>query len=157
MMISPPEFHYRDATLTLPVVTVDGENYVGDSAVIAHDDTQKAYPTGDDVNPVDSGLVTVSVESEFYRAWGSYFKERTSGSVDYDHDNNTATVRLTVETEGQTVNAGVISGGTGTTIDYKNKGDFDSYDSSEAEGDYANSSGENAPSTQQGTSNSETR
>ncbi|MBX0284872.1 hypothetical protein EGH22_00905 [Halomicroarcula sp. F28] len=140
VMISPPEFHYRDATLTLPVVTVDGENYLGDSAAITNNDTQKAYPVGDDVNPVDSGLVTVSVQSEFYRAWGNYFHERTSGSVDYDHANNTATVALTVETEEQTVDAGVISGGTGTTITYKNKGDFDSYNSSV--GDYESSNGE---------------
>jgi len=141
IMVSPPEFHYRDATLTLPIVTLDGSERIGDTAVFTHSNTVKAYPTDGNTNPIESGLVTVSVQSEFYRAWGNYFEERTSGSVDYDPDNSTATVKLTVETEEQSVDAGVLSGGTGTTIDYKNKGDFNSYNSTE--GDYESSKKEN--------------
>ena len=141
IMISPPEFHYRGATLTLPIVTVSGEKEIRDRAVITHNNTEQFYPnqSAGNVNPLGTGQVSVSVQSEYYRAWGNYFAERTDGSVNYDHDANTAILNLTISSDGGTITGGMVSGGTGTKISLKNGAEMDSYNSSN--GDYASTGG----------------
>lgn len=109
-MVSPPEFHYRGSTLTLPVVRVtggSGSTSAGDVSVRRTDTLERIYPNtsrnynGSDSpdlvydNPAENGSMTVTVKSEFYVGWAEYFRERTSGNVSVDHANNTATVDLT--------------------------------------------------------------
>lgn len=100
VMISPPEFHYRDATLTLPLVTVRGEGSFDDRAVLEQADATQYFPnaTLDDefVNPLEGGKVNVTVHSDYYQAWGTHFEERTDGDVSYDHANQQVTIELTV-------------------------------------------------------------
>jgi hypothetical protein len=99
-MVSPPEFHYRGRTLMLPVVQVVGEGAAAGSARATvsrggfHD--RRVYPNasrsfsvaGTDpfLNPVPNGSIVVRIESEYARAWGSYFEERTDGEVTYPAD-----------------------------------------------------------------------
>ncbi len=51
VMVSPPEFHYRDATLTLPLVTVSGSGAIRDGASISHNRTRSYFPnsTGNEI------------------------------------------------------------------------------------------------------------
>ncbi|MFC6757652.1 hypothetical protein ACFQER_14540 [Halomicroarcula sp. GCM10025894] len=74
VMVSPPEFHYRDATLTLPLVTVGSSGTIGDRAVISNAQTTRYFPNGTKnsaySNPLENARVEVSVTSEYYRAWG---------------------------------------------------------------------------------------
>jgi len=96
-MISPPEFHYRNGTLTLPAVTVTGGDALGSSAVITRDGEDGKFPltsVPDRLNPLDNHRVEVTVQSEYYRGWGHYFVERTEGSVEYDHEAQEVTVTL---------------------------------------------------------------
>jgi len=100
-MLSPPEFHFRDATLTLPIITVDGGPALGSSATVEKDGPMSIeYPNesadSQFVNPLENGRVNVTVHSEYYQAWGRYFEQRTEGSVWYDHDRETARVELVV-------------------------------------------------------------
>lgn len=99
-MVSPPEFHYRSATLTLPIVTITGENRLDDRAVISsHQESTGIFPDeGEELftNPLEDGSVEVTVGSRYYRAWGSYFEERTDGGVQYDDENQEVTVELLV-------------------------------------------------------------
>jgi hypothetical protein len=141
VMVSPPEFHYRDATLTLPLVTVSGDGSVGDRAVISANQSVQTYPNDgrNYSNPLQTGRVTITVQSDYYRAWGTYFEERTDGTVNYDHDSNTARLNLTIPTEQQRVRGAMVSGGTGTTITLKKDAAVDSYNSSQ--GDYAATGG----------------
>jgi hypothetical protein len=94
LMVSPPEFHYRGSTLTLPAITVSGDSVLGGRAVISQNGTERMFPTGAATNPLDEHRVTVTVRSEFYRGWGRYFETRTDGTVVYDHANNTAKLVL---------------------------------------------------------------
>jgi hypothetical protein len=94
LMISPPEFHYRDATLTLPAITVTGDTMLGDSAVISRTATERMFPNENVTNPLDEHRVTVTVGSEFYRGWGEYFEDRTDGNVTYDHDRDAVEMEL---------------------------------------------------------------
>ncbi|WP_336021739.1 DUF7289 family protein [Halobellus salinisoli] len=122
-MVSPPEFHYRGTTLTLPVLRVRSTDAAsGDiRATIRRDgDLTRIYPnetgTATDgpgapydepvdgetrpyVNPVTNGTVDVTVHSAYYEAWADYFRTRTTGNVSVDHDDRTATVVL--ETSGE--------------------------------------------------------
>ncbi|MEF8899807.1 MAG: hypothetical protein V5A25_01090, partial [Halovenus sp.] len=77
-MVSPPEFHYRAATLTLPVVNITGGNFLDSGAVISHETTEGIYPDRGKgfINPLQNGSVNVTVGSKYYRAWGQYFEER---------------------------------------------------------------------------------
>lgn len=128
LMVSPPEFHYRDATLTLPIVRiVDQANPTsGDSQAIVRpvergrhifpntsassdglDEIGAPYdPNGagnelDYTNPIRNGTVTITVHSQYYLGWKKYFEERTEGDVDIYTNRNE--VDLTLETVGGSI------------------------------------------------------
>lgn len=97
MLVSPPEFHYKGGTLTLPLVLVRGETLSGGNAVVRQRGASTGrYPneSAGRLNPLDNGTVNVTVSSTYYRAWGRYFEERTSGNVDVDHGNQSVTIKL---------------------------------------------------------------
>jgi FlaG/FlaF family flagellin (archaellin) len=118
-MISPPEFHYRGQTLTLPIIRVLGESSASGSPTVTVAAEQQAalvYPNrstdlssasngtgapydykGDGrhyTNPIEKGTVRVFVQGDYYQGWAEYFRERTSGTVKV-YDSN-QTVRLTL-------------------------------------------------------------
>ncbi|MEF8857410.1 MAG: hypothetical protein V5A38_00575 [Halolamina sp.] len=105
-MLSPPEFNYRGGTLTLPVIRVSNEDSAaGEATAILKraNNSRRVYPNQSTTystssrgysNPITSGTVTVTVKSEFYKGWGSFFNSRTAGNVSIDHGNGTATVEL---------------------------------------------------------------
>ncbi len=106
-MLSPPEFHYRGSTLTLPVVRVTGTRSsatspratirsAGDSIPI-YPNTSKSYDNSPDVyeNPIQNGSVAIKINSTFYEGWASYARQRTTANVTVYHSNNT--VRLVLE------------------------------------------------------------
>ncbi|WP_435093672.1 DUF7289 family protein [Halorubrum sp. N11] len=83
-MVSPPEFHYRGDTLTLPLVTIDGANgRLGDAAVVTGTSThpEGLFPSENTSNPLLGGNVTITVESEYAEAWGRFFESRTAANV----------------------------------------------------------------------------
>jgi len=118
-MISPPEFHYRGATLTLPAIQVTGDGAASGSVSLTVTPRQQAelvYPnvttatangTGapydetptssyrNYTNPVRAGTVNVTVQSEYADGWETYFKERTTGNTTRVGPN---TVTLTLAT-----------------------------------------------------------
>lgn len=101
VMLSPPEFHFRGTTLTLPIVQLNGEGSVSGSprANISRDDSgDKIFPNASAeepaTNPVESGIVTVTVKSEYYDAWAQYFRTRTDGDVTEYETNQTASIEL---------------------------------------------------------------
>jgi hypothetical protein len=114
-MLSPPEFHYRDETLTLPVVRVGSGYAGGDPSRINVQPRERArhvYPNatgptaGDETgapynvtdgpydNPVRNGTVTITVHSRYYLGWAAYFSTRTEGDVRLDAPNETVELEL---------------------------------------------------------------
>ena len=109
VMVSPPEFHYRDQTLTMPLVRVVGSGSasgritadlspVGDVSEVTriYPNETENYPilnTPYD-NPVKNGTVVVTVKSDHYQGWATYFEERTEGNLTVDHDSQTASIEL---------------------------------------------------------------
>jgi flagellin-like protein len=96
-MISPPEFHYRNGTLTLPAVTIANDSQFGSTATVSQAGEETIFPLPSNVNktnPLDNHRVELTVSSEYYIGWGHYFEERTDGDVAYDHEDETVTITL---------------------------------------------------------------
>lgn len=104
-MISPPEYHYRLETLTLPIMTVSGGGRSsGDvrGTVRTGTDPQSWYPIeGNESrsNPLDIGTVIVRIESRYCRGWETFFIERTQGVIEQtceEGDEDAVEVDLTI-------------------------------------------------------------
>lgn len=100
-MVSPPEFHNRDATLTYPIVRVLGDDSGSgrqtativrvsgstpifpdlDGETTAISNQYDSDPDQTYTNPVSEGNMTVEIESEYCNAWKRYFETRTDGNV----------------------------------------------------------------------------
>jgi len=96
-LVSPPTFHYRGQTLTLPLILVGGEATSTNAITMSQQSPPVGlYPneTSGFRNPLVSGRVNVTVGSDYYRAWGRFFEDRTKGDVVYDHANGSVTVQL---------------------------------------------------------------
>lgn len=111
-MVSPPEFHYQRGTLTLPLVRVRSDGISGRAVRITQSTaTDGKFPNATRSNPLTKGRVHVTVRSDYYRAWGTYFEERTSGNVSYDHANGSATIELITPFKGEFDNILASTGG----------------------------------------------
>ncbi|WP_338741753.1 DUF7289 family protein [Haloplanus salilacus] len=111
-MVSPPEFHYQRGTLTLPLVRVESDGISGRSVrIVQRNETAGEFPNATRSNPLTKGRVHVTVQSDYYRAWGTYFEERTSGNVTYDHANESATIELITPFKGEFDNILASTGG----------------------------------------------
>ncbi|MFB6132413.1 MAG: hypothetical protein ABEJ44_03280 [Halanaeroarchaeum sp.] len=105
-MISTPEMHFRDMTLTMPIIRITGNGSISGSATAEissttgprpiYPNSSRTYPdtTRPLANPVENGTVRITVQSAYYRAWGSYFETRTDGDVTVYAGNRTAVVEL---------------------------------------------------------------
>ncbi|XVH30980.1 DUF7289 family protein [Haloferacaceae archaeon DSL9] len=112
-MVSPPEFHYRGETLTLPIVRTTGDGRAAGrvDATISQMRMNRVYPAADGRystgesyrNPVRNGTVRITVESDYYRGWAAYFETRTSGAVTVDERARRASVVLETVDRGGTV------------------------------------------------------
>lgn len=98
VMVSAPEFHYRDATLTFPVIRLDGQGSVAGSAtatIVGSGPSLPVFPNGNALtNPVHNGTIRVTITSEFYRGWAAYFRSRTDGNVTVYDSNRTVVLDL---------------------------------------------------------------
>ncbi|MFB6123752.1 MAG: hypothetical protein ABEJ78_09880 [Haloferacaceae archaeon] len=109
-LVSPPEFHYRQATLTLPLIVVDGDVAGAGQTRLRFTRTSSAsiYPSnetylnGDEfANPVENGRVQVTIRSEYADGWASYFRSRTSGNVTMVDDETVRVQLVTTGTRGE--------------------------------------------------------
>jgi len=100
-MISPPPVHYRGTTFTMPVPVIESGDASGGQALISPaGPRERIYPDPSDPdrqNPLSAATVDITVESDYYEAWGRFFESRTGGSVSYDHGNDRVTLRLATD------------------------------------------------------------
>ena len=94
-VVSAPPIHYETETdtLTLPVSAVAGEQKLGSGDVsISHTNTT----TFQEANVVQNEDVTITVKSDYYRGWESFFRNQAGDtSVQYvDHENRTVEVKV---------------------------------------------------------------
>jgi hypothetical protein len=103
-MLSPPDFDYNGVTLTLPILKITGDevtSYSNNIALVdslAQSDVTVEFP-GDTTgtNPIAPGkLITITVQSDYYKGWESYFKERVSDLTPITTNDNDKTVTVTL-------------------------------------------------------------
>nr|WP_267639666.1 hypothetical protein [Haloarchaeobius amylolyticus] len=93
VMVSPPQFYYRDGTLNLPIPIISGEERI-DSGVVNIRKNRTMSPINR-VGYVEGELVTVKIHSEYYGGWADYLRKHTSErAVSVDHANETVKVKL---------------------------------------------------------------
>jgi hypothetical protein len=145
-MVSPPEVHYRETTLTLPLVVVAGSGPLDGRTVVRQNGTSDPkYPlgAGDMANPLTDARVNLSVHSEYYRAWGRFFEERTGGDVRFDHENRTVVLTMVTPPDVPKVSHGVASTSS-QQLDIHGGGGSETFTNSynSSEGDYDATAGE---------------
>lgn len=91
-MVSPPEIHFHDGTLTMPLVVVrPGGTDAGDEVVVRRLSQQPNLGPG----TVQNDVVLLSITSDYYMGWAQYFETRVDDvHVSVDHDTRTVTVEL---------------------------------------------------------------
>ncbi|WP_424015307.1 DUF7289 family protein [Halorubrum xinjiangense] len=130
-MVSPPEFHYRGDTLTLPLVTVAGEGDLSDSVTISESGERPEGLFGSEnvSNPLLGGNVTITVESEYAEAWGRFFESRTEANVT-QLSTDVVEVKLQTETVHPTLTTSASAvGGADIAAGGLRRLEADSYDS----------------------------
>lgn len=147
-MLSRPEFHYTDQTLTLPIVSVDGDTGLADRVQVTKaGPTDRVFPEPASglTNKIRSGTVNVTVQSRFYEAWGRYLEENVGGLVTYDAARQQVTVTFFGLPDIRGYDVGIIA--TSDTGELRLEGNgpnaayIDSYNSSD--GPYASSQSNN--------------
>lgn len=122
-MITPPEFYFRQSTLTFPLIRIANSDSAAGSVTARVTATQRAeaiYPNRtakadaaedgnpedgapyDPVsgyeepysNPMENGTLIVFVQSDYYRGWAEYFRTRTDARVTTFDSNETVKANL---------------------------------------------------------------
>lgn len=105
-MVSPPEFHFRQSTLTVPLIRLTN-NASGsgptDARVSSTGPGTPVYPNPSTIyadgsnrysNPLENGTLVVYVRSQYYEGWAQYFRTRTEANVTEFPDNQTVKADL---------------------------------------------------------------
>lgn len=108
-MVSPPEFHFRGDTLTLPIITVEGDGVLSQDARIESADATTLFPRDDLPNPLTHHEVSVTVQSDYYRGWGEFMESRTDGETTINSDTQEVTLDLVTRIS-ETEIGGAVSG-----------------------------------------------
>lgn len=108
VMVSPPEFHYRHGTLTLPMVIASPAEGASPGVTVQSNGSRTNLGPG----KVENRIVTVEISGRFYMGWARFFRNRIAGvSVDIDHANRTVEAELAqLEIEGD-YSTGLVGGG----------------------------------------------
>jgi hypothetical protein len=127
-VVSAPPVEYRtdggEPTLTLPVIAIKGDS-IHENAKVSRTDARDLLSVANPV-PRDHRVV-ITVQSEYYRAWGSVFEERIGASVTYNDAAQTVSFELVRPGSQGGVGSVVISSDTASNVN--NHGSSDSYDS----------------------------
>lgn len=138
-MLSRPEFHQANRTLTVPILSVDGSgDLVGEAEVRPNGSVTRHYPDRSQGlnNTLVNAKVVVTVDSAFYEAWGRFFATYTGASVGYDHGNERVRAVYLTGPRWAQPDAGVIATSGPGKLELFGTGAYvDSYESSL--GDYA--------------------
>lgn len=91
-IVTPPEFHYREQTLTFPIIQLKAaDSEIHSSVEFNHISTAR---TTQQISVADKE-VHIIISSPVYKGWGAYFEENVDGvDITYDHNNNEVKIVL---------------------------------------------------------------
>lgn len=108
--LSPPRVTYRNATLTLPITDLSGDQRIGAGRFrIAKRGTVAPL---NDVSIVRGELITVRITSDYYIGWANYFRQHVDDvSVTVDEPTRTVTIRLAEPVINGSFDTGLVASG----------------------------------------------
>lgn len=112
VMSSRPDIQFREGTLSMSVIGVDdGDGVYGDVEVSRHATTVHPFPneTAGLTNRVNDTMVSITVQSEYYLAWGRYLEDDLDAIVGYDHDEQTAHAKFIATPSSLSLRSGIIA------------------------------------------------
>lgn len=133
-MITSPEFHYNERTLTLPLIQLNSEQDQYTNSM-TFDHSNEARETGR--MTIEDEIVYVKVTGPAYLGWGHYFETQLQyDSLTYDHENETVVMELGLGGEFlESFDSAILSSGDITTQgngtingDVRTSGDVDGND-----------------------------
>ncbi len=107
IMITPPEFHFKIDTLTLPLIKITGNFSAGGEGSIPLSIVKRStivvYPNetidSNFTNPLTCDYLILKLQSEFYDGWKKYFEERSDAEITAVYpENNTIIVKMATRT-----------------------------------------------------------
>jgi len=142
-MLSRPDVHYRgeqdtNPTSTIPLTIIDGNRSSGNTLTISDNGTELRYPVrgeGNRTNPITEGQIALTVQSEYYLAWGDYLEQLTGGEAEYNHSAEEVRIILIAPSDRESVAQGLFQTGSDTDLEIGGSGHggtSDSYNSSVA-------------------------
>lgn len=149
-MLSRPDVHYRNdaadqPTVTIPLTLIEGTGGTGNELTLSNSGTDLRYPVrGDEnrTNPVTSNTrINLTVQSDYYRAWGDYFADLTDGKPAYDHDERRVSIALITPSDKKAVSKALYQTSPDADLEFDSNAMADSYNSSQ--GSYADTTGDN--------------
>ncbi len=156
VMLESPDLYVRDGTLHvhLPRIASDTTSTGITTATATRTDRSRVYPSANSypngyqmANPIANGSIAITVQSEYYDAWGRHLAKTTGRPVTFDHAAKTATVDFSTYTRNVTrttatvyppgpipgkplVMGAVVSPFDGGSLTLNHESTVDSYDSS---------------------------
>lgn len=148
-MISPPEFKYTEGTITFPVVSVQGQSTNVDALTVRRTGEQTVFPVkGNESlsNPVKNRALVVTIKSDYFRGWETYFDERVGGNLTVQEADDKIEVELSPPPEQRTVDSALVSTAPGPRIELSGNGGTEGFVKSynSTEGNVTESVGEDA-------------
>jgi hypothetical protein len=135
VMLSPPEITMQGETLTMAVIRTTRGGSVYSDVQLSREDSQERFPnaTGGLENQVQRSKVAITIQSQYYTAWGRFFEKETNAIVQYTHHNKQVTVTLFALPTNFAPQAGVIATTDAGELRLEGNGAYiDSYNSSQA-------------------------
>lgn len=145
VMVSPPDITNPGKTLNLPVVETRKAGSIHSSVQVRRTGTAEQFPNetrdGNLTNKVDEGIVQITIESRYYRAWGRYFETETNAEVIYPPNEDVVIVMFFGSRFNLGEEAGIIATSGPGELRVEGSGSYiDSYNSSAGSYDETNSS-----------------
>jgi hypothetical protein len=136
VMVSPPETTNPGKTLNMPVIQTRKAGSVHSGVQIRRTASTQQFPNetrdGNLANKVDEGIVQLTIESRYYRAWGRYFESETDAEVVYPPNEDAVIVMFFGSRFNLGEEAGIIATSGPGELRVEGSGSYiDSYNSSE--------------------------
>lgn len=98
-MVSPPDLQYRNGSVTFPMVSLANASTGQVNSLEVRENETASRERNREIRDALSACyppknMTITIQSDYYKGWGSYMESRIASNITYDHDDRTVTTTL---------------------------------------------------------------
>ena len=109
-MVSPPEIHYRDGSLTMPIIKTTRAGGVHSEVLVTRRGLEERFLPGNETSKIDDDTaITVTIESRYCHGWAQFFEAETEAIVESDCERDLMQVTFIALPVDYSPVAGVVS------------------------------------------------